>query len=204
VIAAALRSSGLAPRVLVAGIGILVPLFAAGTAVASEGAAGGEHSYDWKQLGLAALNFGILVFVLVRFAGKPIRDFMYQRSQAIRRQLAEARAELDAAQAELASLRTRMERMSHEAAGLLASAQEQAEAEGTRLCARAEETAERIRQEAQRVAAVEVERARRVLREEAVTLATSMAAELLREQLSDADDARLVDEFIDRAGVTTH
>ena len=183
---------------------IVAALIAPAVAAAATGGSGGEHAYNWAELGFATLNFAILIGVLVRYTRKPIRDFMYQRSRAIRAQIETAQQELAVAKAEVAELTARIQRMSQESAELLAASTEQAEAEGTRLCARAEETAERIRQEAQRVASVEVERARRVLREEAVTLATAMAAELLREQLSAADDARLVDEFIERAGATTH
>jgi F-type H+-transporting ATPase subunit b len=170
-------------------------------AATADGEAGG---YDWKTFGLAVLNFSILIAVLARVAAKPIRDFMYQRSVAIRRELERARSELAAARSEAAELRHRLDQMAHEAAEMLASAQQQAEAEAARACARAEETAERIRADAQRVAAVEVERARRMLREEAVALATGMASELLRERLTEADDARLVDEFIECAGANTH
>ena len=75
----------------------------------------------------------------------------------------------------------------------------QAQAERERTLERARLSAERIREEARRVADNEIVRARQVLRDEAAELATSIAAEFLRERITPEDDARLLADFVDRA-----
>ena len=150
------------------------------------------------MLGWHVVNFGFLLFLLHRYARKPILDFLAQRSQGIREQIRDAEQRLDAAEAEVASLRARLRDFESEAQGIVTAATEQAEFERARALERASETAQRIREDAQRVAGQEIERARQELRDEAADLATTLAAEILRESLTPDDDKRLVGEFVER------
>lgn len=172
-------------------------------ALASE--AGGEHSAgSLKTLVLALLNFGVLLAVIWRFGGPAVRGFLFQRRESIRSELENARERLAAAEREVEALRRRLSDLDRESAELLGLAQRQAADERERSQRRARETAERIRAEAQRVADVEIQRARQALREEAAVLATSMAAEILRERIEADDDARLIAEFTQRVEEGTH
>ena len=183
-------------------LAIALALCVADVALAAEGA--GHHAPDWKTLGIAALNLGILLFLLVRFAGKPISDFLFQRSEGIRGALRDAQAQLAAAQSENAKLQDRLTHLADESREIVELARRQALAEGTRMQQRGQETAGRIREEAQRVADMEIARARQALREEAASLATTLAAELLRERIRPEDDQRLLGEFVARVEGGTH
>ena len=57
--------------------------------LAAEGAA---HGGDWKEWLWKIVNFGILVFILVKFAGKPLRDFLRQRTELIEKTMRDANA----------------------------------------------------------------------------------------------------------------
>jgi len=184
-------------------LGVLTVLLLAGAAAASEAEAG-HHGPDWKVLGLAVLNLGILIGVLLRYARKPITDFLFQRSEGIRTALRDAQAQLAEAEAENAKLRDRLTHLADEAREIVDLARRQAQAEQVRMKHRAEETATRIREEAQRVADMEIARARQVLREEAAELATALASDLLREHIQPADDQRLLREFVARVEGGTH
>lgn len=169
-------------------------------------AAGGEHAAEhagseglWV-LARHALNLGILVFLLVRFALPALRDFMRQRAENLREQIGSARTALEAAQRELSELRGQLQRADADARDLLADAQRSAEAEEPLALERSRENAERLREDARRVADQEVQRARGMLQAEAAKLATELAAQILRERLAPEDDRRLFDEFAARAG----
>ena len=183
-------------------LGVVLLLGTASIAAAAEG--GEHHAPDWKALGLAALNLGILLFVLYRYTAKPISDFLFQRSESIRNALREAQAQLAEAQAENAKLQDRLAHLTDEASEIVDLARRQAQAEGARMQQRGVDTAARIREEAQRVADMEIARARQALREEAAVLATSLAAELLRERIRPEDDQRLLAEFVARVEGGTH
>jgi F-type H+-transporting ATPase subunit b len=158
--------------------------------------AGGHEAPNWKVFGLAVLNLGILIFVLLRFARKPISDFLFQRSESIRSALSDAQAKLAEADAENTKLRERLAQLDRESREIVELARRQAQGEGERMQQRARENVERIREEAQRVADMEIARARQALREEAAALATTLAGELLRERIRPEDDRRLLDEFV--------
>jgi F-type H+-transporting ATPase subunit b len=172
---------------------------------ANAAAAGAEHdaahgSEGWWLLARHALNLAILAFVLVRFALPALREFMRQRADQLREQIDSARRDLDVAQRELRQLRVELSRADEDERDLVADAERAAQAEQERLLARSRETADRLRDDARRIADQELERARGVLRAEAAELATQLAADLLRERLDASDDRRLFDEFAQRAG----
>lgn len=175
----------------------LASALAAPPAFAAEGA---EHGPSWGMLGFQILNTAILAGVLVRFARAPIREFLAQRRQTIARGIEDAEAALRAARAEVDALRARLARAGDEAAELERAAAEQAEVERERSLARAQGAAERIREEARRVAEQEIERARQELRDEAASLAVGVAAELVRQNLRREDDERLIREYVERVG----
>ena len=79
-----------------------------------------------------------------------------------------------------------------------ATSKQRAEEEGQRILEKAREAAERIQSDAVEAADQELLRAKRELREEAAGLAVELAAEILEEQVSEADRLRLLDEFITR------
>ena len=185
----------------------LLTLFAVLGLPASAWAAGGGgevSSESLKILALGLLQLLILGGVIWRFGREPIRSFLFQRSEAIRDKLEASQRELAQAQEEIARLNQRLGELGREAQELIALSERQATGERERMEQRARETAERLRSETQRVADVEVQRARQLLRAEAATLATSMAADMLRGELGSEDDARLIQEFTVRLEETTH
>ena len=159
-----------------------------------------EHGASWSILALHALNFAFLSFLLYRYAWPLIVDFMSRRSKEIRAEIESAGERLRAAERELAELRARLADFGQEEERIASLAFQQGESEKARTIDRARETAQRIREDAERVANQEIERARQILREEAAELATELAGELLRGNLTSDDDRRLVDEFADRIG----
>jgi F-type H+-transporting ATPase subunit b len=176
----------LATLVVLLTVGLHVP-----PALAAEG---GDHGNAGWMLALQALNAGILVLILVRFARKPLQNFMVQRRHEIQSSIQDAQARLDTAETDLARWRGRLSEIDEEAAEMVRGAEEQAESERRRSLERAEATSQRIREEAQLVAEQEIARARVILRQEAAELATQLAADMVRRNLSPDDDRRLVSE----------
>jgi F-type H+-transporting ATPase subunit b len=157
-----------------------------------------EAGLDWAYFLYHALGLAILLGVLVYFSRQPIKSFLLDRSDGIRRQIQGAEAALAAARVETAELNARLARASAEHEEFVRLASEQAEAEHALAMERAALAAERIRQEARRTADQEIARARRELQAEAAQLATSLAAEILREGMTPDDDRRLVGEFVEQ------
>ena len=144
------------------------------------------------------INLAMLLGVLVYFGRKPIQAFFRDRRAQIRADL-ETAAQLRAeAEERCADLQRRLMNLDGEIENIRQLARERAESERARILTDAEATAQRIRVDARAAIDQELRRAREQLREDASDLAIELAGERLREQITDADRNRLLDEFIDR------
>jgi len=161
---------------------------------------GAHHGPDWGYLFYHAFGLAVLLGIIGYFARTPLAAFLQDRSDEIRRRIDAAESALATARAEAAELRARVDRLATENEELVRVAAEQAEAERAASLERARQAAERIREESKRAADQEITRARRELRDEAATLATKLAGELLRQSITPDDDRRIVGEFVARIG----
>jgi F-type H+-transporting ATPase subunit b len=178
-------------------------LLAAGSAFAQhaeEAEHAGHHAPDWSLVGFHVLAVVILGAVLAKFAGPPLRDYMRDRSENLRRQLEAAKIALEKSKAANAQMQSRLTRIAEENESLVREAADLAERERSRAIERAKAAAERVREEAKRAADQEIERARAALQTEAAKLAVSLAGELVRNNLNPDDEKRLVGDFVSRVG----
>jgi F-type H+-transporting ATPase subunit b len=168
--------------------------FVAATAQASD--VEHEVALDLRTLLFAALNLLLLLGVLVYFVRKPLSEFLDGRRQRIQSEL-KAAAELRAeAEARYSKWQRRLMELEGELEGIRAGARERAAAERARILADAAASAERIRADARGAVDQELRRARAQLRQEAASLAVELAAQTLERQVSDADQDRLLEEFV--------
>jgi F-type H+-transporting ATPase subunit b len=183
---------------------LLAPLligFALEPAFASEAAADHGHGGpDWAYFVYHSIGLALLLSILAYFTRAPLRSFLQERSEGIRRQIEGAEAALATARAEAAELRAQLARATQENDAFVQAAATQAEAERVLARERAQQASERIRQESKRSADQEIARARRELQDEAAQLATNIAAEILRQGMTPDDDRRLVAEFVEQIG----
>ena len=158
-----------------------------------EHSAGGIPIYVWELI-----NFAILVGVLVYFGRRPIQQMFSTRRATIARDIETASELLEQAEARNSEWQRRFADLERDLEDIRATARQRAEEERTRILAEASEAAERIQRDAVASVEQELRNAQSQLREEAASLATDLAAGLLREQIGDSDRDRLVDEFISR------
>ena len=166
-------------------------------------AAAGDHGHagpDWAYFAYHSIGLALLLGVIVYYTREPLKSFLLDRSEGIRRQIEGAEAALATARAEAAELRARLSSATREHEEFVRAVAEQAEAERGLALQRAQQSAERIREESRRAADQEITRARRELQDEAAKLATSIAAEILRQGITPDDDRRLVGEFVEQIG----
>lgn len=172
-------------------------LLTAAVAIAS---GGGEAApgIPWGEIVKQAVNFGILVGVLVYFLRKPVSSFLKDRSELMRKSIddaANARAE---AARKLEAVDARMAKLSDEIAALNAKMDAEAAAEARALHDTVTAEIERIRKQAEFTGEQEVKKARTELQQEASLLCAQAAEELVRKSLSPEDQERLVKENIQK------
>jgi F-type H+-transporting ATPase subunit b len=185
-----MRAARSAARALPALLVTLLPLAAR---AAEEGHGASAATIFWH-----AFNLLVLIAILVYFGRAPIAAFLAARREQIEEGIESAGRELAEAERRLAACEQRAAALDGELDEIRRVVRQQAEAERDRLLAEARATAERIQRDAVAAAEQEVRHARERLRSETVEIALKLAAETLRSQVTDADRARLVDDFVQR------
>jgi len=156
-------------------------------------------SINGKKLALQILNFGVLVFILVKFGGPAIGKALAARHQQLKADLAAAATARAEAEARLKQQEARLAALEQEIEGIRQGVKAEAEAEKARLLATAEERAKRIKQETSFVLEQQGKEAEARLRREVALAAVDLAEQMVRKSLGPADQQRLVDTFV--AGV---
>lgn len=165
-------------------------------ALASEGG-GGLISLD-KSIVIQAINFGLLLFILVKLLYKPLMAKMEERTEAIRKSLEEAKAARADAERERAEHAAKLQAAYAEAQAIRATALKEAAEEQRRLVEAARGEATRLVESARSELAQDVRRARQELRQEVSGLAITVAERLIRKSLRDEDHRRIVEDAIGR------
>ncbi len=138
------------------------------------------------------VNLLIFLGILFYLLRKPAREFFAQRFATVRETLERAAREKEAAEAKMAELDGRLNRLDAELAEIKSQAQREAEAERKRMEDESKRDLEKLRLTARR----EIEAAKQVamadLREFAATKSVEFAEQIIRRELTPEDDARLV------------
>ena len=155
---------------------------------------------DLQQIVSQALSFLLLVWVLKRFAWKPILRALDARRAQIEagfREIADGKAQAQRLEQELAQ---RLGRLDDEARATL----QQAILEGKRIALEIQEEArhqaQAILTKSQETIALELAKAKVALRNEIADLTVDAAERLLRQRCDEAADRKLISSIIDELG----
>lgn len=184
-------------------ISVLLPLLLvvllSGVAFASEG-----HHVDsgvlLKDFLYRLLDFTIMAAILVYFLAKPLKKGLAGRRETIEKTLAEAKQAKAEAEAKFAEYDRKLAQATEEIAEIGAAIRREGELEKQKIIENAKQMAITIEQDAEKAAALEVAKARSELQREAVQLAVDVAEELLKKNFTKDDDARLIDEYLQKVG----
>ena len=169
-------------------------LFAISPAFAAEG--GGEHGGSAMEWVWRLINFGILVFVLVKFAGKPMKDFFQQRKALIEKSIQEAGEAKALAAKALAEVEERLKLKDKEIQEIKAASVSSGEREKIRLIEEGERLGARILEQAKSNIDFEVKKAKDVIKAEAVEAAMQLAEEKIKSKITKEDQDRLLQESL--------
>lgn len=167
---------------------------------AAHGPAGGEqdgggHESIWPQVG-KIVNFAILIGTAIYFARKPLSDYLANRRAQVRSDLVAAEKMKTSAASQIAEMDAKLQALPAELDALMARGQQEIAAEEKRIRERAEVERARLLEQASREIAQRTRVARKELVEHAASLAVGVAETKIRAQITDADQARLVDRYL--------
>jgi F-type H+-transporting ATPase subunit b len=184
-----------------------LPALAAGAltalpALASEPAhGGGEPNLFAGNIGNAVWTlviFGAVLFVLGKYAWGPIINGLKQREDFIRDSLTKAKADREAAEAQLKAYEERLTTARSEATKIVEEGRRDAEVVKGRIEQQARQEAEKIIERAKREIDIAKDTAIKELYARAGALATDAASRIIRHELSGTDHQRLIAEAIAR------
>lgn len=146
------------------------------------------------------VNILVLFVLLRKFLYRPVMNVIEQRQKQIDDAIADAEGKKNDAQAVLAQAQDKLQNVDTEAAQRREAYEKQAEKEKGQLLQDAQRQADAIVAEGK--AAAEAEHARRLRDANAETsaLARDMCEKLLARSLTQQDDARLLDDLLQKAG----
>jgi len=157
------------------------------------------ESPAWFQTDLALWSFAVfllLMFLLTKFAWKPIMEGLDKREQGIADTIAATRAANEEARSMLASYERRLAEASDEVRGMLEEARRDAEATKLAIVAEARKAADDEQSRAKREIGLATDDALSKIAERAGELAVDVAGKFLRQKLSADDQQQMIRESV--------
>ncbi len=161
--------------------------------------AGAHHkAFSATEELFKVVNTLIVAGILYKVAFVPIRQFLKDRREGIRKALEEARAAREEAEGRLAEQRAKVGDLEIELARVRAQGEAERAAMRERLQGEQEDQARRLLEQAKTTIALEASKARAELRGQAASLALRLAEEMLKKELDEADQERFVENYLAR------
>jgi F-type H+-transporting ATPase subunit b len=157
---------------------------------------GGGHAIDGKTLALQLFNFGVLLFILIKFGGGAINKALRGRHDKMKADLEEAQRLRAEAEARLKEQDARLSNLQKDLADLRQSMKDSANAEKKRLIEISEARALRIAEETSFLLDQQVKQAELSFKAEVANAAARIAEEIVRRSVNTSDQQRLVSTFV--------
>ena len=174
------------------------------TAFAQEHAAP-EHAAAAHSLGDMAValfwplaNFAIFCGVIYYFGNKAFTAYLSDRSATIRKDLVEAAQLKSSANEQLAQIDQKLKALPGEIEALKKRGAEEIVAEEQRIAAAATADRDRLLEQTRREIELQVRLAKKEILEHAADLSVQLATERIKKEATPADQARLVDQYLDQ------
>jgi F-type H+-transporting ATPase subunit b len=169
---------------------------AVSVALASSGGGGEQAAADPMEWVWKIVNFAILIFILVKFGGKPIRNFLKARTEGIKKSLDDAREAKELAQRALDEVQEKSGTRDSEIEEIISSAKASGEKERERLVQEAVKMSEKLIEQTRANIDYEVKQAREAIKAEAAEIAMELAEKKIRGQITEEDRKRLFEEAL--------
>ncbi len=172
-----------------------------GMALASGGQEGGDRSGDLWDLFFRFINFALLVIILIWALKKvDVKKFFSARIEEIRQRLNDLKKGKEEAENRYRELEGKLKEFEEERKGIIEQFKNEGLAEKEKIIAEARERVKQIIEQAELTIQQEIQSARDRLKQDVVDLAAQKAEEIISTGLTEEDQDRLVNEFIERVG----
>lgn len=177
---------------------LAVPLaWIPGTVLAAEGGQpGGVFSGDLGNAIWTLIIFGLVVFVLGRFAWKPLLGALSERERFIRTSLEQAKREREDAAEMLRRYQEQLTQARSEATAIVEEGRRDAESVKRRILEEAQEESRQVLERSRREIEIASETAKKELYTLSAQLATELAGKILAREIRLEDHRKLLDQAL--------
>ncbi len=168
------------------------------TASLASGAVGGDeaHGGSWMNFFFRIINFIIFVGIIWKLAGKRMKEFFSGRRYQIETELKDLETRRAETEKHLKDVEKRIASLKQEREQILDEFRKQGEALKESIVASAQQTAEKIRSQAEASASQELKQAMDDVRAQIAELVAEAAEKMMVEKLSKEDHAKLIDKYL--------
>jgi F-type H+-transporting ATPase subunit b len=163
-----------------------------------EAAHGSDSSEKLMDLLYRTLCFAVVFLGLFFLLRKIVPQFLSNRRESIKQELDELEKKKKDTEAMLGDFRKKLKEIESERDSIIEQYVKEGEAEKEKIIEQAKLMGERIEEQARWTIDQEVKRAKTDLRSEIAELAAAMAEEVIRKNIREEDEKRLVDEYLEK------
>jgi F-type H+-transporting ATPase subunit b len=155
-------------------------------------------SESWLSWAFKIFNFAVLVAILIKFAGKPLKNYLLSRSTRVSEKLDEADRLFKEAEALKQEYQSRLSKLDNEIDAFKKSILEDTEREKKKIIDEATGFAKKIKEQANITYQQEIRAMTNKIKEEIAKLTMDRAEKLIIEKYNPKDHELMVDEFIEK------
>ncbi len=155
-----------------------------------------RHERFWYDLVLRYFNFGIIVFVFIKYAKTPLMNFLRGQKEKLARELEKIEDEKKEAIAKIDEARITLEESQDRFAELKKRVVNQGERKKQEIIKEAHRLSEVMIEDAKRKIEYQILQARNTIRAQMLDAAIDLAMERLPQEITDEDNERFIDQYM--------
>jgi len=157
-----------------------------------------EGTRDWTNFAWRAFNFVVLTGLVYWLMAEKIKIFFHGRQEEVKTVLADLSISREHAEKKYAEYSAKLEEATEEIQSMAETIRRQGLNERERIIAAAQKMAGKMTEDAHKRMEQEMKIARQELRAEAAQLSLEMARQILQQNITVADHAVMVEDYIDK------
>ena len=164
----------------------------------SGAAESGHAGFDWMFVLKHAVNFVILIGIIVYFAKDTVMNFLEQRRTNLGKEIDEAQQTIDEANERHKEYSQKLDNLESEIASLRESIIKQGETEKKEIIEQARESAEIIKKEARDMMKLESNKVKKQLQTDIIKSSLEQAEEVIKKHFDEQESHNTVDQFVNK------
>ena len=154
---------------------------------------GGEPLLD---VAFKFLNFAVLLAILIKFAGKPLKTYLAKRHDSVKEKIEETNRMLAEAETLRRTCEEKLAKLDEEIMSFKKAVMADVENEKIKILAEASQFASKMKEQAQLTYEQEIKEVKNKIKNDIAQLTINGAEKLITEKMNKADHEKMIEDFI--------